>query len=454
MIKNFQTLLFLCSFFCNSLLVAQTNCPNNISPNCKWNSTFNCWGKAQFNGLCGEYQVGYPYYTSFTDSGDFFNKPITNNCQPWKFSMLQSNCCDNPNFNWNSNCSNDTSSPYSWASYPRMKVSKKGRLGGSDKCMEIFSYPGDHKLTSPDNCRSEACIMPETFEGTRRYYSWSFRFPSDWIDDDSVMCPGYKFNHYFMLQVHPYNGNAYNCADQVPVIIFNYKCDKAINSRYINVNYGCACAGTTPKIGAFPINLNVWYDVILNVKWSSDPDKTKKTFTLEVYANNKLIRTIDGYGPNLYKDELDTTQTVLHKIQIGLYRGEKNCTIQHMYFDEFSMAAQRSQLKSPQVDCAPFCGVDLDAIKPRITGTALDDPFLVFYNHQQHEIKIRSNETSNSHPLIIRLYDLNGRLAKALTLKGASEYSIDRSGLTNGIYFYEVNDPASNQQTKGKVIIY
>jgi len=446
-------LFFSCFVLLASTTQAQTVCPNPVDPNCKWNAAKNCWGKAQFNGICPDFEVPYPYYTSFTDSGDFFNKPIGGVCQPWKLQLNQSNCCENLNFNMNSECVNDSTSPYPWSTHPRLQLLPGGRKGGNDKFAKVATYPGDDLQTSPYNTRSEINIGPEVKEGQRRFYSWSFRFPTDWVDDDVSFCPNYDFNHYFIMQIHPHHGIAYNCADQVPVIIFNYFYSKANGTRFIKVLYGSACGGTTPMIGTIPIRLGKWYDVILDVNWTTNPDMTKKTFTLQAYSGSTVYKKINGYGPNLYKDILDTTQTIMYKIKLGLYRGKYHCTSHHIDYDEFSMAKTRYGLISPQVP----------AVQTGILGKEEilfsdqqeeESEYLIYYSKQSDHIHLQVADEYKAEELVFRLYDVTGKLAGTYMFNGGGEYAVERNGLPNGIYFYSATSRSGDRHSKGKLMLY
>lgn len=454
--KNLLSLLFFtiqCFF-----AFAQPPCNHTPGPNCMWNSAKACYGLKQFNSICGvgKNYTNYPFYSSFADSANYFNKPDAFNCQPWRILMNESNCCDNKNFNANSNCVNDSLNSYpSWTINPRLQVVGGGRLGGQDKALKIYTYPGDHVSTSQDNCRSEMILSPAMNDGDERYYSWSFKFPNNWTDDNISSCPSYSYSHYFIMQSHPVHGpTALNCVDQVPEILLTYKYNPVNNKRKINVLYGNHCDGITPFVGTFDLSKGVWYDVIMRVRWTTNPDTTQNNFTMEIYKDMTLINTIQGYGANLNKDASDTTKIIYQQLHFGLYRGKNDCAIQNYYFDEYSQATTRNGLHSIHVS-NPTNLDDPGTLYPaNIQNLPVVKGIKIYFARQENNLHIEVDEEISSYPLELTLYDLLGKKIKSMTISGSTYYELSRDKLGNGIYLYSVNNLVENTLSKGKFILY
>lgn len=61
-----------------------------------------------------------------------------------------------------------------------------------------------------------------------------------------------------------------------------------------------------------------------------------------------------------------------------------------------------------------------------------------------------NNAKANS----LRLFDITGKQVKAIALDGSSFYVLNRNGLVNGVYFYEVSFSNSTVTSRGKLILH
>ncbi len=301
--------------------------------------------------ICKEYSTGYDYYQSFNATGGLFNGARqSNQCSDWSFHMAGNNCNDNPNFNEAQSC-NTINAERSFASFPRVQVTGNGRFGNEDQCLKITAYPGDAVRSDADNVRSEISIKPEIVPDSSYWYAWSLMIPQDFEFDSREKCPssGYRYSHCIISQFHD-AGEGKPCKNKT--LPFNLNLKKEGDGFLLAVNYGAICNTdkSTPNHGKFSVQRGIWYDVVMNIKWSTNAESA--FLDIRIYSEKSeepvFQKKITGYA-NLFTDA--DGKFIPNILQAGLYTGKNICNPRSIFFDEFSMAEKMCCLKSPSIKC-------------------------------------------------------------------------------------------------------
>ncbi len=305
-----------------------------------------CFMASQPDESCNRDCISEAYYNGFT--GKLFNLPHgRKGCLPWRFLLSGNNCRDNPNFNPAQVC-NSVNERRPFAGFPRMEVLGEGRLGSGDSCVQLNCYPGDHYRTKKQNGRAEMLIKPEISEGKESWFAWSFRLPENFVMQRSSNCPNasFRYTHFIIAQIHSTEKG--KCPQAGRPFEINLRGNR--DGQVAVVRFGAYCGEKRSEAhrGRFPVRPGVWYDVVMRIGWSADPDggsfdfdaweegSDTPVFTSRIRNARSLFRNAgNGYG-------------IFH---LGAYTGKSFCRRVSVQVDEFSIARSRCCLESPRVGC-------------------------------------------------------------------------------------------------------
>jgi hypothetical protein len=311
-----------------------------------------CYMAKHPEGPCSKSFLATDYYQDFNGEGGVFNRPEgEGGCLPWRFHLAGDNCRDNPNFNPVQHC-NALNPEKPFSGYPRLSLDAQGRLGGDDRCATITCFPGDRVHTSEANGRSEMFLRPEAREGMMRWYAWSFRLPEGFRLDNRASCnhPSFDYTHCIIAQMHTTEKEKQICGSRgKPGIPFNLNLRQEHDELLLAVNFGSLCGDQRrARHGRLRVEAGKWYDVVLGIAWSADPEKSRMEIELfeEGAAAAVFSKTVTGV-PGFFQDE-GNGFLIFH---LGAYVGKNFCHPVSVQVDEVSLAKEKCCLKSPRVAC-------------------------------------------------------------------------------------------------------
>lgn len=235
-----------------------------------------------------------------------------------------------------------------WNEPERMQfVRINGRKGKSVKLTTLDQYDNAGGIDDSIRSRTEIVIYPEHGEDSEFYYSWSFLIPNNQEHpDDSV-------TDNIIAQWHEPIDKTWNAQNVQPPFFLTYKNDVKAkdNHRKLGVMYGLRYDDNNDGkmeggFHSFPVNVNIekgsWTDIILHIKWSSDPN----IGFLEIWVNGEKVAyqgKTKFYAANLYTDQLGETYPNIFKF--GQYRlGQTNT--QSIYVDDFRIGKQLEEVNT------------------------------------------------------------------------------------------------------------